>query len=69
MATIKSECAFGKIAELELEQLICDRFDVKRDLYKYALFDYKGEKSLVELKNRRCKSNSFIDTMMNAKEH
>lgn len=66
MATIKSEYAFGNKAEIELEQLMFDTFGVMRNQNKYAVYDYESNSALVELKNRRCRSNSFADTMMNA---
>ena len=66
MKTTKSEYEFGNKAEIELEQLMFDTFGVMRNQNKYAVYDYESNLALVELKNRRCRSNSFIDTMMNA---
>jgi len=66
MATIKSEYAFGNKAEIELEKLMFDTFGVMRNKDKYAVYDYESNLALVELKNRRCRSNSFTDTMMNS---
>ena len=64
--TIKSEYAFGNKAEIELEKLMYDTFGVIRNKNKYEVFDYESNETLVELKTRRCKSNSFTDTMINA---
>jgi hypothetical protein len=60
-----SEYMFGFNAELQCCDLICSRFNVKRNMNKYAVFDFESDECLVELKTRRCNSTKYADVMMN----
>jgi hypothetical protein len=57
---------FGKKSEEELYSLIKNTFDktLKPKKEKYALFDFESANTAVELKTRRCTSNTYPDTMI-----
>ena len=61
-----SDFDFGKKSEEELYSLIKDTFDpnLKPSADKYALFDFESPNTSVELKTRRCASNTYPDTMI-----
>ena len=61
-----SEYKFGLKGELECSELICERFNVKKNADRWAVFDFESDEYLVELKTRRCKSTQYKDIMMNA---
>ena len=60
-----SEYMFGFMGELACSDLICSKFNVKRNLNKWAVFDFESNDCLVELKTRRCNSTKYADVMMN----
>jgi hypothetical protein len=60
------EYKFGLKSELECSELICNQFNVKKNLSRWATFDFESDEYLVELKTRRCKSSQYRDVMMNS---
>jgi len=61
-----SEYNFGLKGELACSELICNQFNVKKNVSRWALFDFESDEYLVELKTRRCKSTQYKDVIMNA---
>ena len=45
---------------------IKDKFadNLKQDTDQYALFDFNNDKTFIELKSRRCKHDTYHDTMI-----
>jgi hypothetical protein len=60
-----SEYKFGLNGELACSELICNQFNVKKNVSRWAVFDFESDEYLVELKTRRCKSTQYKDVMMN----
>jgi hypothetical protein len=61
-----SEYGFGLKGELACNDLICEQFKVKKNISRWATFDFESDECLVELKTRRIKSTQYKDVMMNA---
>lgn len=58
---------FGHQLESELFSLFCEKFDAELKMQpKYNVFDYASDKTLVELKSRRCRHNTYPTTMIGA---
>lgn len=60
------EYKYGLKGELACSELICNKFNVKKNSNRWATFDYESDEYLVELKTRRCNSTQYKDVMMNA---
>jgi len=58
---------YGKLCEDALNEFVSDRYGVKRDMYKYATFDWKPhfESNQVELKQRNCSYDAFENITAN----
>ena len=61
-----SEYKYGLNGELKCNDLICNKFNVKKNDNRWAVFDFESDEYLIELKTRRCKSTQYKDVMMNA---
>ena len=57
---------FGIEKENEYHELLKNKIDLslEKNAYKYALFDYIGDKCFIELKSRRIGSTKYRDTMI-----
>jgi hypothetical protein len=63
---IDEDIKFGLDLEFEHYELLKNKFDksLEKNSYKYALFDYIGDKCFIELKSRRIGSTKYRDTMI-----
>jgi hypothetical protein len=63
---IDEDIKFGLDLEFEHYELVKNKFDksLEKNTYKYALFDYIGDKCFIELKSRRNASTKYKDTMI-----
>ena len=63
---IDEDIKFGSDKEDEYYELLKNKFDktLEKNSYKYALFDYIGDKCFIELKARRNEHNKYKDTMI-----
>ena len=63
---IDEDIKFGLDLEFEHYELLKNKFDksLEKNTYKYALFDYIGDKCFIELKSRRNEHNKYKDTMI-----
>ena len=63
---IDEDIKFGLDLEYEHYELLKNKFDksLEKNTYKYALFDYIGDKCFIELKSRRNASTKYKDTMI-----
>ena len=63
---IDEDIKFGIDLEFEHYELLKNKFDksLEKNSYKYALFDYIGDKCFIELKSRRNEHNKYKDTMI-----
>jgi len=61
-----SDYDFGKHQEAELFSRIKNKFGegLKQNEDRYALFDFNDDTTFIELKSRRCKHDTYTDTMI-----
>lgn len=61
-----TDYVFGKRQEKKLFLQIKENFgkDLKQDTDQFALFDFNNENTFIELKSRRCKHDTYHDTMI-----
>lgn len=66
MSYSHDDSKFGIDKENEYYELLKNKFDksLEKNTYKYALFDYIGDKCFIELKARRNEHNKYKDTMI-----
>jgi hypothetical protein len=55
---------YGSEKEDELLPVLIEKFGELKKLGKYAVFDFEGEKVLIELKSRKCSINKYKETIV-----
>jgi len=63
---ISQDRLYGKNAELDLYETIKNKFgsDLVKVEDRYSIYDFGSSTTLIELKNRKCKKDSFRNTMI-----